>query len=667
MHDWFSLSYFSDDLPVKRQPETGFHTLAQLKEATGNAIRPFLSAIRPRQPPPNLPMPNILPPHMMPIGDSFRNLAIHNNGFPSDPRMNPGQPGILPPFAQQPFRNDAPFSPNHYGPQQGFLPNPIQSPGYLGNPGQTWGGMQPGAGNRFNAIGGFGAPAGPGMGQLPGPFQQGAFSPAIGGPIGRAPDFFSPSIGAGAPGSIPASPWAQQQQPQLHQMYPPQQQQQQQQQQPQQPQQQQPQQHDQYQPQQQMDQQWQQHQQQHQQQQSEAPGQQAQPSYFPQVEEQQAQAPSEPQFEEEQPAFENASQETAEPKVPAEEASEAADTIEEPAPAAPPVSAWGAVPASRRSSLAAEQTPASPATTKASAPASTKPASSRKPSIAEAPVLAPVVATPERSSNTPKPAPWAVKDDKEVKTPSGPSLREIQEAEAKAAEARNKAIAELRANNAVSSPAPSSNEDMITSMSWGLPTQNSKAPQVSSPSVNSPSAPAWGAGDSAGPKKTMKQIQEEEEKRRAKLAQAKAQAQAQVTSANPGASASANTKRGYADLAATSAPSSGSGWQTVGAKAVPGSAAPAPAVRPAAPAKSAVVAPPKPAAPAPAVRTVKANGGSSDDSTPSVEFVRWAKQSLNGLNVNSELNLPQVSSKKLTCSRRLYSDATVLPHRSSSI
>jgi PERQ amino acid-rich with GYF domain-containing protein len=170
-------------------------------------------------------------------------------------------------------------------------------------------------------------------------------------------------------------------------------------------------------------------------------------------------------------------------------------------------------------------------------------------------------------------------------------------------------------------------------MSWGLPAQNSKAPQVSSPSVASPSAPAWGAGDSAGPKKTMKQIQEEEEKRRAKLAQAKAQAQVST----PAAGASA-TKRGYADLAATSAPPSGSGWQTVGVtgKGVPGSGPATPAARPTAPAKSAVVAPPKPVVSTPVPRTIKANGGPSDDSTPSVDFVRWAKQSLNGLNVNSE-------------------------------
>ena len=628
------MQYFSDDLPVKRQSDSGYTTLAQLKETTANLVQPFLSAVRPRQPPPNLPMPN-MPPHMMPIGDSFRNLAIHP-GFPSDPRMNGGQPGVLPPFGQQ-FRNDAPFSPSQYGPQQGFLPNPLQSPGFLGNPGQTWGGMQPG-GNRFNA--GFGAPAGPGMGQLPGPFaQQGAFSPAIGGPIGRGPDFFSPSIGAGAPNSIPTSPWAQQPQPQLHQMYPPQQQQQQQS-------------HDQYQQQQSMEQQWQQqqhhqslqqqHQQQQQQQQpqSEASSQQQQPSYFPQVEEEhvQEQAPSEPKSHEEQSTVEDGPEDSAEPQPSAEEIAESADLIPEPTAAAPPVSAWGAVAASRRSSLANEQIPSSPAAPKASAPASTKAASSRKASIAEPSVLAPVIATPERSSNTPKPAPWAVKDDKEVKTPSGPSLREIQEAEAKAADARNKAIAELRANNAVPSPAPPSNEDSITSMSWGLPTQNSKAPQVSSPSVNSPSAPAWGSGD-AGPKKTMKQIQEEEEKRRAKLAQAKTQAQGQGSSASPAPGATVNTKRGYADLAATSAPSSGSGWQTVGAKAVPGAAAPTPAARPAVPVKSAVVAPAKPA-PAPVARTVKANGGSSDDSTPSVDFVRWAKQSLNGLNVNSELVLP---------------------------
>lgn len=626
MHEWFTCSYFTDDLPVKRASESGFHTLSELKQATGNAVRPFISPVRPRQPPPNLPMPNMMPPHMMPLADGFRNLAVHP-GYPTDPRMNQVQPGPLPPFAQ-PFRNDAPFSPNHYGPQQGFLPNPVQSPGY---PAQQWGGLQPGAGSRFNGVGGFGSPAGPGM--LPGHFaQQGAFSPVIGGPIGRGPDFFSPSIGAGqVPGSIPTSPWAVQQQQQhtqqLHQMYPPQQQVHQ------------PQYDGHQQPAQSADQQWQQ---QTQNQQSQGQDQQTlQPSYFPQVDEERAQAaPEQDRVEEQQSVNEEAPQEISTeapgPAAQDAEASESTDTIEEPASSGPPPSVWGAVPtASRRSSVTATplaQTPSSPAVTKAPTPAS-KPAS-RKQSIAEPPQLAPVIATPERSSNTPKPAPWAVKDDKEVKIPSGPSLREIQEAEAKAAEARKQAIAELRANNAVPSPALPANEDTITSMSWGLPAQNSKAPQVSSPSVNSPSAPAWGSGDSAGPKKTMKQIQEEEEKRRAKLAQVKAQSQAQ--SASPAAGVSANTKRGYADLAATSAPPSGSGWQTVGAaKTVPGAAVSTPAARPAAPVKSAVVTPAKPATPVPAARS-KANGGSSDDSTPSVEFVRWAKQSLNGLTVNSE-------------------------------
>jgi PERQ amino acid-rich with GYF domain-containing protein len=385
-----------------------------------------------------------------------------------------------------------------------------------------------------------------------------------------------------------------------------------------------------------------------------------QPSYFPQVDQEPSLPPSNVVDSiDEQPVNETQPEASPAPIVEqmeetAEAAqSEAADTMEEPASAGPPPSVWGAVPASRRSSLtpapASAQLPPTPATAAsqasskptAAAPQVSKPAPARKQSVSEAPALATPIDTPERkSNNTPKPAPWAAKDDKEVKTPSGPSLREIQEAEAKAAAARKQALAELRANNAVPSPAPSVGDDMPTSMSWGLPTQGSKAPQVSSPSVSSPAAPAWGSGDSAGPKKTMKQIQEEEEKRKAKLAQAKSLAQGVSASPAPGAVATPTAKRGYADLAATSAPPSGSGWQTVGAagKGVPGSAAPAPtAARPAAvPAKSAVVTPSKPATPAPASRASKANGGMSDDSTPSVDLIRWTKQSLNGLNVNSK-------------------------------
>jgi PERQ amino acid-rich with GYF domain-containing protein len=626
MHEWYTTAYFDDELPVRRAHESGFHTLAELKQSTANAIRPFLSAIRPRAPPPNLPLPGSMPQHMMPLNDNFRNLNIHP-GYAADPRLAMGPQMGMPQYAP-PFRNDAPFSPNHYGPQQGFLPNPLQSPGFIGNPGQSWAGPG-GPGSRFNGPGAFGSPAAPSpIGTLPGHYSQigGAFSPAIGGPVGRGPEFFSPSVGAGAiPGSIPTSPWAlppqqhQQQAPQ--QMYP-------------------------------------QHQQQEQPQsinqtfaqpsQPEEYGQTQQdgrPSYFPQNDQEPSIPP--PDVVEsinEQPVNE------AEPEVPAAPAAEAsqadqaeaADTIDEPTSTGPPASVWGAIPTSRRSSLtqapaSAQMSPTPAAATTQASAKSSKAAAIPKETIAEpAPTLAAAIETPDRekSNNTPKPAPWAVKDDKEVKTPSGPSLREIQEAEAKVAAARKQALAEMRASNAAPSPVPSAVDDMPTSMSWGLPQQGSKPAQVSSPSVSSPAAPVWGSGDAAGPKKTMKQIQEEEEKRRMKLAHAKAQVQG--VSATPTPTGTPTAKRGYADLAASSAPPSGSGWQTVGSagKGVPGSAAPpAAAARPAAvTTKSAIVTPSKPATPAPVSRPAKS------DETPSADFIRWTKQSLNGLNVNSKFD-----------------------------
>lgn len=567
-----------------------------------------------------------MPQHMMPPTDNFRNLNIHP-GYAADPRLAMGPQMGMPSYAP-PFRNDVPFSPGHYGQQQGFLPNPLQSPGFIGNPGQTWAG--PAGPGRFNSPGAFGSPAASSpIGPLPGHYSQlgGAFSPAIGGPVGRGPEFFSPSVGAGAlSGSIPTSPWAlppqhQQQQQAPQQMYP---------------------QHQQHQEHQQsIDQTFSQPAQPEEQGQTQQDG---EPSYFPRDDQEPSIPPpdvvesinEQPVNEAEPEVSATSAPEEAQPAQP-----EAADPVEEPVSTGPPASVWGAVPTSRRSSLtpapaSAQMSPIPAASTAQVSKPPSKPAAIPKEPISEpAPTLATPIETPdrERSNNTPKPAPWAVKDDKEVKTPSGPSLREIQEAEAKVAAARKQALAELRANNAAPSPAPPAADDMPTSMSWGLPQQGSKPAQVASPSVSSPAAPVWGSGDAAAPKKTMKQIQEEEEKRRAKLAHAKVQAQG--VSATPSPAGTPTAKRGYADLAATSAPPSGSGWQTVGSagKGVPGSAAPpAAAARPAAVStKSALVTPSKPATPAPASRPAK----SSDDSTPSADFIRWTKQSLNGLNVNS--------------------------------
>lgn len=537
-------------------------------------------------------------------------------------------------FPPQPFRNEPAFSPNQFPPQQGF-PQHFQSPGFVNGPAQAWGNMTPqqNLASRFNAAGPFGSPGMPSpIGAIPQPFpQQGAFSPSIGQQMARGPDFFSPSVGVG---SIPASPWASVPQPQQLQQLP-----------------QQSQQHS-YPDQSQLhsSQQippsaWQQPSPMQPLAQPEPQNQQIeQPSYFPSD----AQADVETSPAEEQDADELEEQEAQEVEEELVEAPEEPETVQsveevqedEKPTTGPPPSAWAPVPTiSRQSSIATPAAADGPVTsTLPPAPASlpAKPAPARKASVADVVPAAPAAApTPERSAPSVKPAPWAsVKEDKDTKSPSGPSLREIQQAEAKVAEARKQALAEARANNAVPSPALSASDDMPTSMSWGLPTQGSKAPQISTPSATaSPSTPVWGSGESTAPKKTLKQIQEEEEKRRIKLAQAKAQAQG--TASPAASSAVAASKRGYADLAATSAPPPGAGWQTVGAggKGAPGAATPTAAARVASVAKPAVPTPTKSAVPAPVTRVVKP---SIDDATPSVDFIRWTKQSLNGLNVNSE-------------------------------
>lgn len=250
--------------------------------------------------------------------------------------------------------------------------------------------------------------------------------------------------------------------------------------------------------------------------------------------------------------YENEVTAQAEPEV--EEDEEEAPRSPSPAPtqtpSKAPVSAWGQIPSlatpvssnppSRKSSIAGP-TPAAAA--KAPAAQASVPA---KQAVSVAAESTPV-ATPEKATTTPRPAPWA-QGDKDGRTASaGPSLREIQEAEAKRAEQRKAALARAAAPSPSLVPASEKEESIPTSMSWGLPSSGTRNTAVSSPSISSPAAPVWGGGDAAAPKKTMKQIQEEEEKRRLKAAAAAKAA------AGPAASAVGQSKRGYADLAAVSA------------------------------------------------------------------------------------------------------------------
>ncbi|WVR09078.1 hypothetical protein IAU60_006139 [Kwoniella sp. DSM 27419] len=664
MHDWYSQSYFTDDLPLRRASETSFQPLSELKVVTGNAVQPFLSPVRPRLPP-NLPIPVAALQqngHIGALPDAFRNLGV-SSPIAVDPRISP-QPPLQP--IPQPFNQGFLPERNAFAPQTpGYAPafaNPIGSPGAFGpGPGPVWNGASPGGPRLNGPFGSIGMPSP--IGQAPMPFiqqqhQQQYFSPQIGSPV-RAGDIFSPSVGVGA---IPPSPWgAPQHHP--HQGYhqPP------------------------------------------------VPPQQQQPSPMPAwpVESTQSQVPaqteskpdlaieqaiaealapvategSEEQIE--QPAAVAATDveakevETLHEDAPAaqeesiEEPEAEAEVIAAPAAKAPVQSVWAnnasaSKPSSRKASIAEPSTPSTPASlaptpadaAKTPAPAKATAAAAKQFSTTDGPTTAPktvapatpgpttttsALATPttEKAPVSNKPAPWAIKDDKETKVPTGPSLREIQEAEAKKAEARKRQVlAEARAASASPAPLPSASiDDFPTTMSWGLPSSNkgAAAPASASPATPStPVAPAWGGGDAAlAGKKTLKQIQEEEEKRKAKAAQAARAAQAAVGGATP-----AGQKRGYADLAATqTAPAAG--WTTVGASGKTAASAvtatPPAAARTVSAANVVKAATPVKATPtmtasivAPKRDEPASNGSAAAAGQPSVEFIRWTKQALTG-------------------------------------
>jgi len=143
---------------------------------------------------------------------------------------------------------------------------------------------------------------------------------------------------------------------------------------------------------------------------------------------------------------------------------------------------------------------------------------------------------------TPSPAPksaWAVEEETNKATTI--SLREIQEAEAKKAEAKKLLERERERLNRAPSGSESKEDVQPFTASWGLPTsqagRNVHSTKDSSPVSSSPTSttPVWSApAKQTVVKKSMKEILEEEEKRK-KLALAKEQA------------AAAPVKRAYAE------------------------------------------------------------------------------------------------------------------------
>lgn len=154
-------------------------------------------------------------------------------------------------------------------------------------------------------------------------------------------------------------------------------------------------------------------------------------------------------------------------------------------------------------------------------------------------------ASPAATPVTPaQKAPWA-KDDKKKSKSSGTtiSLRDIQDAEAKAAEMRKAKEEKERASRLVASASDSKEDIQPFTTSWGLPTSQAggrsssyvKDVSSSAASTSSPVPPVWtNAAKSPAVKKSMKEIQEEERRK-------------QSATKETVATAAATAKRAYAE------------------------------------------------------------------------------------------------------------------------
>ena len=249
------------------------------------------------------------------------------------------------------------------------------------------------------------------------------------------------------------------------------------------------------------------------------------------------------------------------------------------------------------------------------------------------------VATPSTPS---KPAPWAAATEDRPASASGPSLRDIQAAELKAAEAKRLLEKQAAANRARAAAGSASSTSQPINMSWGL----ASVPSTAAKSSDNLASPVGSAGVSAwnttapAAKKTLAEIQEEEQKRAEKARQIAAAARA-----NAGVGAGG---KGYADTATrhvsqpTVAPTPG--WSVVGSAGKPTTPVASPSSRPpgvAAPQRSAStsVLPPKPAPAVSAAALAPSRSSTTpvqSSSGPSPEFIRYLKDQLKGLNVKQD-------------------------------
>ncbi|KAL2811065.1 hypothetical protein BJX63DRAFT_296572 [Aspergillus granulosus] len=242
-------------------------------------------------------------------------------------------------------------------------------------------------------------------------------------------------------------------------------------------------------------------------------------------------------------------------------------------------------------------------------------------------------------------APWA----KEVnELPKGPSLKEIQEAEARSAAEREEIAAANRRAQLLAEQERLS--QVQAQQAPGLPSTANWA-STGSPATPTSSGSAWGAKGATttttSTKKTLAQIQKEEEARKQRAAAAAAAALASQTTVAPPPAPSSAGKR-YADLAskvpaAASPVSAGIGaWTTVGASGK----AKAPPVAPTGPRSTSGPTPvaASPVRPKPvtvvttAPRTLPVSTPSANPSRAMEEFTKWSKVTL-GKGLNSNINV----------------------------
>jgi PERQ amino acid-rich with GYF domain-containing protein len=237
-------------------------------------------------------------------------------------------------------------------------------------------------------------------------------------------------------------------------------------------------------------------------------------------------------------------------------------------------------------------------------------------------------------------APWA---EKSSEAPKGPSLKEIQEAEARKAAQQEEIAAAARRAQAEQerlvqpvAPAP------------GLPSTSTWAASTSPATPTTPGLSVWAKSASGKPvaspvnaKKTLAQIQKEEETRKQRAAAAVAQKSNTIPVAAGGTR--------YADLASKIATPSPTGpaspWTTVGSSGKAKAPATVVATPQAVPRATSATAPglPTTARTRPAAPPARSSAALTSQSKAADEFTKWTKSALGkGLNNNMNGNVPFV-------------------------